>query len=156
MKAHSVVKQYRLFFPFWGAQRFNVYCRCTLENLSKSINIIWTLTKKTQNWEKSSKLFLSDYLQVLKYEIFKMTYPLTFSEILLGDTNSMVGQSLITHLLSKVKHLDSIATNANHSYFKLDQNKLDTLLNTVKNECDQTKYEHMKPKARYVTIFFAH
>ena len=49
-----------------------------------------------------------------------MTYPLTFSEIRLGDTNSMVGQSLITHLLSKVKHQDSIATNANHSYFKLD------------------------------------
>lgn len=78
------------------------------------------LTEKTQNWEKSSKLFLSDYLQVLKYEISKMAYPLTFSEILLGDTNSMVGQSLITYLLSKVKHLDSRATNAYHSYFKLD------------------------------------
>ena len=78
------------------------------------------LTKKTQNWEKSSKLFLSDYLQVLKYKISKMAFPLTFSEILLGDTNSMVGQSLITHLLSKVKHLDSRATNAYHSYFKLD------------------------------------
>ena len=78
------------------------------------------LTKKTQNWEKSSKLFLSDYLQVLKYEISRMSYPLIFSEIFLGDTNSLVGQSLITRLLSKVKHLDSIATNANHSYFKLD------------------------------------
>ena len=78
------------------------------------------LTKKTQNWEKSSKLFLSDCLQVLKYEISRMSYPLTFSEIFLGDTNSLVGQSLITRLLSKVKHLDSTATNANHSYFKLD------------------------------------
>ena len=34
-----------------------------------------------------------------------------------------------------------MAANANHSYFKLNKNKLDTLLNTVKDECNQTKDE---------------
>ena len=78
------------------------------------------LTKRRKIEKSRLNCFFPIIFNNLKYEISRMSYPLTFSEIFLGDTNSLMGQSLITRLLSKVKHLDSIATNANHSYFKLD------------------------------------